>query len=172
MEGKDFFDPQRSYRGGRSGRGCGRGWRDEAQHPDNQFQGRWDDRRANFQDGRYPNQQWRQRESGSDLNQNTKREQQQFDLRQNLNQGRQQEQADRRPQEDVQKDKGKEVPNKGNSTNESHMGKGAEEGKDNLGICKRCGKIGHKSEACFKPIQCPRCKKEGHVVRACLEILP
>jgi hypothetical protein len=48
----------------------------------------------------------------------------------------------------------------------------AEEGKDNSGICKRCGKIGHKSEACYKPIQCPRCKKEGHVARACPEIFP
>jgi hypothetical protein len=119
MEGKDTYDNQRFYRGGRSGRGRGRGWRDEAQHADTQFQGRWDDRRANFQDGRHSNQQWRKRESGSDFNQNPKREQQQFDLRQNLNQGRQQDQADRRAQEDLQKDKGKEVPNKDNSTNES-----------------------------------------------------
>jgi hypothetical protein len=52
------------------------------------------------------------------------------------------------------------------------MGRVAEEGKDNSGICKRCGKIGHKSEACYKPIQCPRCKKEGHVARVCPEILP
>jgi hypothetical protein len=95
-----------------------------------------------------------------------------FDLRQNLNQGRQNDAADRREQDDVQKDKGKEVPNQDNSTKESQMGKGTEDGKDIVGICKRCGKIGHKSEACFKPIQCPRCKKEGHVARACTEILP
>jgi hypothetical protein len=80
MEGKDTYDNQRFYRGGRSGRGGGRGWRDEVQHAETQFQGRWDDRRTNFQDGRHTNQQWRQRESGSDLNQNPNREQQQFDL--------------------------------------------------------------------------------------------
>jgi hypothetical protein len=46
--------------------------------------------------------------------------------------------------------------------------------KENLtpGICKRCGKIGHKSEDCFRPLVCARCKKEGHVPRACSEIAP
>jgi alkanesulfonate monooxygenase SsuD/methylene tetrahydromethanopterin reductase-like flavin-dependent oxidoreductase (luciferase family) len=88
MEGKDPYEAQRFYRGGRFGRGQGRGWRDETQHADTQFQGRWDDRRDNFQEGRHVNQQWRQRESGRDVNQNLKKEQMHFDLRQNLNQGR------------------------------------------------------------------------------------
>jgi hypothetical protein len=31
--------------------------------------------------------------------------------------------------------------------------------------CKRCGRVGHKSEECYRPVICPKCKKEGHVAR-------
>ena len=40
------------------------------------------------------------------------------------------------------------------------------------GFCGRCGKIGHCSEECLKPILCGRCKQEGHMARACEEVLP
>lgn len=39
-------------------------------------------------------------------------------------------------------------------------------------ICNRCGRVGHKSEDCIKPLICGRCKKEGHIPRACEEVLP
>jgi hypothetical protein len=55
---------------------------------------------------------------------------------------------------------------------ERQQGKGAEEDKSNALICKRCGRVGHKSEDCYRPVICPRCKKEGHVARSCLEIKP
>ncbi|CAN6199371.1 unnamed protein product [Urochloa humidicola] len=38
--------------------------------------------------------------------------------------------------------------------------------------CGKCGRYGHRTEDCFKPIICKRCKKEGHVPRVCNEILP
>jgi len=38
--------------------------------------------------------------------------------------------------------------------------------------CNRCGRVGHKSEECKKPVVCPRCGKEGHVQRVCPEIMP
>jgi hypothetical protein len=44
--------------------------------------------------------------------------------------------------------------------------------KEGRGICKRCGKVRHKTEECFRPLVCTRCKKEGHVPRACPEIAP
>jgi hypothetical protein len=44
--------------------------------------------------------------------------------------------------------------------------------KEIEGGCKRCGKVGHKSEDCFRPLICTRCKKEGHVPRACPETAP
>jgi hypothetical protein len=55
---------------------------------------------------------------------------------------------------------------------EGNSGKEAAEGKSNIILCKRCGKVGHKSEECFRPLVCPRCKREGHVARACPEIMP
>lgn len=39
-------------------------------------------------------------------------------------------------------------------------------------LCKKCEKVGHKSEKCFRPLVCSRCKKEEHVPRACSEYLP
>jgi hypothetical protein len=63
------------------------------------------------------------------------------------------------------------VQNPQNMT-EGNSGKEAAEGKSNIILCKRCGKVGHKSEECFRPLVCPRCKREGHVARACPEIMP
>ena len=40
------------------------------------------------------------------------------------------------------------------------------------GSCNRCGKIGHRPEACPSPVICVRCQKEGHVPRVCSEIMP
>jgi hypothetical protein len=51
------------------------------------------------------------------------------------------------------------------------LGKGTEEDKNNI-ICKRCRRVGHKSEDCYRPLVCPGCKKEGHVARSCPEIMP
>ena len=38
--------------------------------------------------------------------------------------------------------------------------------------CEKCGRFGHKSEDCFKPVICPRCKQEGHLARVCTEVMP
>jgi hypothetical protein len=74
--------------------------------------------------------------------------------------------------EEAIKDSGKvPVQNLQNMT-EGNSGKEAAEGKSNIILCKRCGKVGHKSEECFRPLVCPRCKREGHVARACPEIMP
>jgi predicted Zn-ribbon and HTH transcriptional regulator len=97
-------------------------------------------------------------------------------LRHNLNQTRDQEKNDRRQEgfkagADGSRERGK-IPTPKDSVAENREGKGGEEIKNIPGICKRCGKVGHKSEECFKPLVCPRCKKEGHVARACPEFLP
>jgi hypothetical protein len=50
--------------------------------------------------------------------------------------------------------------------------KGEAEIKEVQGACKKCGKVGHKTEECFRPVVCSRCKKEGHIPRVCSEIAP
>lgn len=143
---------------------------------DRRYQGGGDERRGNIQEGRPAHQQWRQREFGGNQNRNNNTEQQ-FDLRDNLNQGREQANSnkmryDNRTRDEPMRDTGKTQTNTDNKTTEIHVVKAEEEVKMNPGICRRCGKIGRKSEECFKSLICPRCKKEGHIARACPEILP
>jgi hypothetical protein len=65
-----------------------------------------------------------------------------------------------------------ESGNTDRDTNKKEEGKTMEESKLTPGFYRICGKVGHKSEDCFKPVICARCKKEGHVPRACNEIMP
>jgi hypothetical protein len=46
------------------------------------------------------------------------------------------------------------------------------QGHNVLGVCIRCGKPGHASDACHNPIICERCNQEGHVARVCMEKMP
>jgi hypothetical protein len=101
---------------------------------------------------------------------------QQFDLRNNLNQSRENEKHEQKQEEGRAEEENKEsekVPvHKPQTSAERQLGKGTEEDKNNILICKRCGKVGHKSEDCYRPSVCPRCNKEGHVARSCPEIMP
>jgi hypothetical protein len=102
---------------------------------------------------------------------------QQYDLRENLNQVRVQDRNEKIPDEnkaaeEVAKDSGMAPMQNPKIINEGNSGKEVVDGKSNVLMCKRCGKVGHKSEECFRPLVCPRCKKEGHVARACPEIMP
>jgi hypothetical protein len=102
---------------------------------------------------------------------------QQFDLRNNLNQSREnekheQKQEEGRAEEEENKESEKVPVHKPQTSAERQLGKGTEEDKNNILICKRCGKVGHKSEDCYRPSVCPRCNKEGHVARSCPEIMP
>jgi hypothetical protein len=136
----------------------------------------WDERRGGFHGGRHSGQQWRQRDQENPQKFETNRAQQ-FDLRENLNQARVQDRNEKKHEEnkaveEAINDSGKvPVQNPQNMT-EGNSGKEAAEGKSNIILCKRCGKVGHKSEECFRPLVCPRCKREGHVARACPEIMP
>ncbi|CAN6381079.1 unnamed protein product [Urochloa humidicola] len=60
--------------------------------------------------------------------------------------------------------------------NSEHSRRGENVKNDNFKqgypLCEKCGKTGHKTEDCFRPIVCGRCKKEGHVARVCVEIKP
>jgi hypothetical protein len=94
-----------------------------------------------------------------------------------LNQARVQDrnekkQEENKADEEVIKDSGNVPVQKPQNTTDGNSGKGAVEEKSNIILCKRCGKVGHKSEDCFRPLVCPRCKREGHVARACPEIMP
>jgi rubrerythrin len=101
---------------------------------------------------------------------------QQFHLRNNLNQSRENEKHEQKQEEGRAEEENKEsekVPvHKPQTSAERQLGKGTEEDKNNILICKRCGKVGHKSEDCYRPSVCPRCNKEGHVARSCPEIMP
>uniref|UniRef100_K3Z0A5 CCHC-type domain-containing protein n=1 Tax=Setaria italica TaxID=4555 RepID=K3Z0A5_SETIT len=171
--------------GGRSGRDIGGHRREDAQKTEGRVNyGQWDDRRGNFRGGRYSNQHRRQRESERNLNQNFNRNHQ-FDLRNNLNQGREREylsktQEDGGDKEVQQQEAAKPPINKGihdiemidNSGRRDQNLKREEdrmpdENKTNMGICKKCGKIGHRTKDCYKPLLCPRCKKEGHDMANC-----
>jgi hypothetical protein len=97
-------------------------------------------------------------------------------LRNNLNQSRGFEKQEKKPDDNnpegsLTRDGGKLPMTKDNS-GEAAEGKGKEEEKMIIAICKRCGKVGHKTEDCYKPLLCPRCKNEGHVARECPEVLP
>jgi hypothetical protein len=141
-----------------------------------------EDRRGGYRGGRPPYQHWRQREQERVQNQQNPRDQQ-FDMRQNLNQGREEKVQEEEilPQQQ-NREEGK-VSGKQDGQEEASVDsdrgvnkkkieeKGTEENLTS-GICKRCGRIGHKSEDCFRPLVCARCKKEGHVPRACSEIAP
>jgi predicted Zn-ribbon and HTH transcriptional regulator len=176
MEDKGNFRPPWQFRGGRSGRGRGTFWRDERFQMDRHAQGGGDERRGINQEGRPAQQHWRQRDFGGNQGRNINRDQH-FDLRDNLNQGREQTASDRvreenRTNEEHLKDSEKKQVNTDNKVTDPPARKTEDDGKVTPGICRRCGKIGHKSEECFKPLFCPRCKKEGHITRACPEILP
>lgn len=98
-------------------------------------------------------------------------------MRESLNHAREKDQQDKIRDEIITKEEphqdiGRNQCNMDNKTTESRLGKTNEEGKINPGICRRCGKIGHKYEEFFKPLVCPRCKKEGHFAKACPEVLP
>jgi hypothetical protein len=166
---------------GRTGRGLGV----PGYHFDQRPGGRpWDNRRGNFRGGRPQFQQWRNRDYEMHQNQHHNREQQ-FDLRQNLRQGREdrtqedeKKQTQHEQEEEIRDEKGQhEAEGTGNmektdnlKRKEVHKDVGGT--KDELGVCKRCGRVGHKSEDCLRPLICNRCKKEGHVPRACSEFVP
>jgi hypothetical protein len=98
-------------------------------------------------------------------------------LRDNLRQTRgnenlDQKQAESKDEEEGGKESGKGPLQKTQGAAEGKQDKEVEEDKSNALICKRCGRVGHKSEDCYRPVICPRCRKEGHVARSCLEIKP
>jgi hypothetical protein len=133
-------------------------------------------KRGGHQGGRFTNQYWRQREPSNLPRQELYRNQQ-FDLRDNLTQAREHEKMERtqegtKTEEGSSKGDEKTAANRNSNNLEKQIGKGPEEDKTIGGICKRCGRIGHKSEDCYRPMMCPRCKKEGHVARAYPETLP
>jgi hypothetical protein len=150
--------------------------RTDSRNINNRGDRNWDERRGGFHGGRHSGQQWRQRDQENPQKFETNRAQQ-FDLRENLNQARVQDRNEKKHEEnkaveEAINDSGKvPVQNPQNMT-EGNSGKEAAEGKSNIILCKRCGKVGHKSEECFRPLVCPRCKREGHVARACPEIMP
>lgn len=51
------------------------------------------------------------------------------------------------------------------------MDKEVDDHKEAQGVCIRCGKVGHTTEDCFRPLVCTR-YKEGHVPRACPKSTP
>jgi hypothetical protein len=175
MEGRKAFEVNRQFRGGRSMRGRGGRWGEEVQQMNQNQQGNWGDRRGGYQEGRNANQHWRPRESEGFQRQDQYRRQQ-FDLRNNLNQARgpekQEVKSDEANPEGSQTKDGGKLPLTKDIPGEAAEGKGKEEEKMVVAICKRCGKVGHKTEECYKPLLCPRCKAEGHVARACPEMLP
>ncbi|CAN6285278.1 unnamed protein product [Urochloa humidicola] len=68
-------------------------------------------------------------------------------------------------------DKLKEEVSKGKG-HKSETSRRDEESQAHLTGCGKCGRYGHRTEDCFKPVICKRCKKEGHVPRVCSEVLP
>jgi predicted Zn-ribbon and HTH transcriptional regulator len=179
MEGRGRGAPRPPYGGPRQGRFFGDYGPSNDQRP---FVRPWEDRRGGYRGGRPPYQHWRQREQERVQNQQNPRDQQ-FDPRQNLNQGREEkvQEEGNLPLQQVREEGKTSGKHEGQEDDSVASDRGMDKKKmeekgteENLtpGICKRCGKIGHKSEDCFRPLVCARCKKEGHVPRACSEIAP
>ncbi|CAL4949938.1 unnamed protein product [Urochloa decumbens] len=169
---------------GNQGRG---GFRPES-NPNYYYQGQWDNRRGNFRGDRFNNHQWNNR--GRDRNfEHEGGQEEQFDLRQNMNQTREKE-AEGVKGDNVQAEEVQKPDESANSIQQEEGGlekveqsnkrdrMGAkEEGKREQyqtfkGPCAKCGKLGHKTEDCYKPVICGRCKREGHVPRVCPEVMP
>jgi hypothetical protein len=72
----------------------------------------------------------------------------------------------------IQDTTGSDNSGKTENLKRKEMEKEEMEHKEAHGSCKSCGKVGHKSEDCFRPPAHSRCKKEGHVPRVCPEIAP
>jgi hypothetical protein len=72
----------------------------------------------------------------------------------------------------VQDTTGTETSGRNENLKRKEVDKGEAESKESQGVCQKCGKVGHKTEDCFKPVICSRCKKEGHISRVCSEISP
>jgi hypothetical protein len=133
--------------------------------------------------GRPQVQQWRQREYERQQNQYPGGEQN-FDLRQNIRQNRNiRVQEEERPKTHEQVNKGQteavmqdttgtEASGRNENLKRKEVEKGEAESKEIQGACKKYGKVGHKTEECYKPVVCNRCKKEGHIPRVCSEIAP
>jgi hypothetical protein len=63
MEGRNFQEDYRSFRGGRYMRGRGGcGYEDKQQQNQRQMNRNWDERRGGHHGGRNTNHQWRQRD--------------------------------------------------------------------------------------------------------------
>ncbi|CAN6288347.1 unnamed protein product [Urochloa humidicola] len=188
MGDRGSYGAQRIPRGGgRAGRNGGGFRGDEFQNRGNKS-GYWDDRRGNFRGGRSQPSQWRYRETGGHPYQGE--EDPQFDLRQNLNHGKEKDvvnsnqeiprdnekQSQDESMHSATKDKG-HIETKGDKESLEPAGgieggRMKEEAKINIIGCSKCGRFGHKTEECFRPVVCKRCKKEGHVPRVCTEVLP
>jgi hypothetical protein len=67
---------------------------------------------------------------------------------------------------------GTEASGRNENLKRKEVEKGEAESKEIQGACKKYGKVGHKTEECYKPVVCNRCKKEGHIPRVCSEIAP
>jgi hypothetical protein len=181
MEGRGEQE-RRGFGGdGRAGRGPGgAGQFFDQRHGDRP----WEGRRGVFRGrGRPQFQQWRQREFERHQNQYPGGEHN-FDLRQNISQNRNTRvQDEERPKTLEQENKGQagagvqdttgtETSGRNENLKRKEVEKGEAESKESQGVCQKCGKVGHKSEECYKPVICNRCKKEGHISRVCSEIAP
>jgi hypothetical protein len=74
-------------------------------------------------------------------------------------------------EENIQQQASSEAMKKSDKFRSKEVGKNSEEPTAAPGLCKKCGKVGHKTKECYRPLVCSRCKKEGHVPRACSEYL-
>jgi hypothetical protein len=110
---------------------------------------------------------------------------QQFDLRQNPRQNKdpkvQEEERKNQCQEGeeratltkgVQEASTAESGGKTESLKRKEVDPATEDTKEIPVVWKRCGRMGHKSEECYRPVICSKCKREGHVARVCTDLAP
>ena len=188
MADRGSFGGQRAPMGGsRNGRGPGNDrfgdFRDFPQRHHHPSYGQGD-----FRGRRHPNSQWRPRGLGRGNLHNQGRDNH-FDLRENLNQNRKNMEGRDTTPEESKKQEDLHLRDTAQSDNTNNQGANQEQktqaeksealkimedkgGNLSIGACERCGRFGHKTEECLKPVVCGRCKKEGHVPRVCEEVIP
>ncbi|CAO2203360.1 unnamed protein product [Urochloa humidicola] len=180
------FGAQRGTHGGGRFGGGGRNRYDEFHHYENRGGGRFGGPgRGDFRGGWNPNWQRKYRGSENLNNQNTERGQ--FDLRQNLNTSKDKEATDKIQEEqggreaqtreeslhsNIRSNKDTEMVETSDNQKKMEPEKKGDMHRQKAGNCEKCGKYGHKTEECFRPMICARCNKEGHVPRVCTEVMP